>query len=133
MIKLPDTVEQKAAKEKPISEMQYESSLDWRYMKKLRSETQVRHWHIKVHCGKFDNKNQPIFEDFNILQTWVPRGGEKLMAYPATRSGRPVDLASKNKIFEKIGTNHLHGIEYLLRTLEGQDISKLRLDKDQPY
>lgn len=127
-MKFPDTVEQKKAKEQPISEMHYESNLDWRLMKRLRSETQVRHWHVKVHCGQFDNKNRPIFEDFNVAQTWVKQGGEKLYGFRASRSGRPLDLC--DYLFEKIGANHLHGIEYLLRVLEGQDISKLRLDQE---
>lgn len=130
MIKWPPTKEEKAEAEQHWSEMEYESPLDWRFMKKLRSETQVRHWHVKVHLGKFNERNKPVYEDFNILQTWVSRGGERLMAYPATRSGRPTDLAPSNCLFNKIGSNHLHGIEYLLRLLEGQDISDLRLDRE---
>ena len=129
MINWPDTLEEKNEKEQNISEMKYQSTLDWRYMKKLRSETNVRHWHIKVHTGKYDNKNAPIFEDFNILQVWIKRMGERLMAYPATRSGRPINLNRENLIFNKKGSNHLHGIEYLLRFLEGQDISNLNLEE----
>jgi len=130
MVNWPDTLEQKKAAEKSVHEMEYESSLDWRYMKRLRSETAVRHWHIKVATGEFSSRNQPIYADYNILQVWVHLLGERLMAYPASRSGRPVSLDRNIMIFDKPGKNHLHGIEYLLRHLEGQDISDLRLDLD---
>jgi hypothetical protein len=118
----------KAEREKPLEDFLYESSLDWKFMKPLRSETEVRHWHVKVHLGQFNEKNKPIFEDFNIHQVWLKRMGEQLTAYRATRSGRAVDLAKP--IFKKIGEDYLHGIEYLLRYLEGQDISELDLRKD---
>jgi hypothetical protein len=127
MTRYPDTVAMKKAKEKNVSEMEYESTLDWRFMKRLRSETSVRHWHVKVHTGEMNSRNQPIYDDYNIIQTWVHRIGERLMAYPASRSGRPVDLKRENMIFEKRGANHLHGIEYLLRHLEGEDITELQL------
>ena len=122
-----DTVDEKTAKEKPPEEMEYQSTLDWRFMKKLRSETKVRHWHIKVDLGKKKANGQPQWEDFNIAQVWFHRQGEQLFAYRATRSGRPEDLL-KDRIFMKRGQNYLHAIEYLLRHLEGQDISEMRLD-----
>lgn len=124
------TSKQKATVEQPLSEMKYESNIEWRYMKKLRSETEARHWHVKAHNGKFDGDNQPILEDFNILQVRVPLAGERLYCYRATKSGRPIELTRKNLLFDKLGDNYLHGIEYLLRVLEGQDISELRLDKE---
>jgi len=128
MTKLPDSVEVKTNNEQQASEMGYESQFEWRLMKKLRSETQVRHWHVKVNRNNVDNKGREIWEDYNILQTWIAKDGEKLFGYRATRSGRPVNIC--DVYFQKPGSNHLHGIEYLLRMLEGQDISQLRLDKE---
>lgn len=122
----PDKVT-KAERERALEEFIYESSLDWKFMKPLRSETEVRHWHVKVHLGQFNEKNKPIFEDFNIHQVWLKRMGEQLAAYRATRSGRAVDLSQP--LFKKTGEDYLHGIEYLLRYLEGQDISELDLRK----
>ena len=130
MVNFPDTLEMKKQKEQPVSEMKYESQLDWRYMKRLRSETTARHWHIKVDSGKISYRNQPVYDDYNILQVWVPRYGERISAYKATRSGRAEDISKKNQIFEKIGANHLHGIEYLLRHLAGEDISDLQLPRE---
>lgn len=121
---------EKAQLERPIEEMTYESRLKWRYMKKMRSETEARHWHVKVEGDKFDENNNPILEDYNILQVRVPRRGERLICYRATKSGRPIELSTKYVVFDKIGIDHLHGIEYLLRVLEGQDISDLRLDQE---
>lgn len=126
MLVAPDKKEKERA-ERSIEEFDYNTSLDWKYMKPLRSETQVRHWHVKVHLGKFNEKNKPVYEDFNVHQVWVARVGEQLSAYEATRSGRAVDLTKP--LFRKYGDDWLHGIEYLLRYLEGQDISELDLTK----
>lgn len=120
------SLEEKTDREERISEMEYESSLDWKFMKKLRSETEVRHWHIKVHLGR-SNNGRPLFEDFNVIQTRVSRLGEQLYGYRATRSGKAI---LSDKIFDRPGENWLHGIEYLLRSLEGQDISQMRLDRE---
>jgi hypothetical protein len=112
----------KVSVERDISDFEYESSLDWKFMKKLKSETKVRSWHIKVHLGKFNEKNKPVYEDFNISQMFIPRLGEQLTVRYATRSGRPVDLNSTSLICMKPGTDWLLGLEYLLKSLEGYDI-----------
>ena len=112
----------KTSKERDISEFTYESSLDWKFMKKLKSETKVRGWHVKVHLGKFNEKNKPVYEDFNISQMFIPRLGEKLTACRATRSGRPIDLDVNSLLFKKPGEDWLLGLEYLLKHLEGYDI-----------
>ena len=117
----------KQENERPLEEMEYESQLQWKFMKRLRSETRVRHWHIKVHLGKMNEKGKPVFEDYNLHQTFVGKIGERLSAFKATRSGRAADLSKP--LFTKPGEDWLHGIEYLLRTLEGQDISELNLSK----
>lgn len=117
-----DKNSKKVAKERPISDFTYESSLDWKFMKKLKSETKVRSWHVKVHLGKFNDKNKPIYEDFNISQIWLPRLGEQLTATRATRSGRPTEVSRESLIFQKPGEDWLLGLEYLLKSLEGHDI-----------
>lgn len=117
----------KRERERPIEDIEYVSTLEWKFMKPLRSETQVRHWHIKVHLGKMNEKGKPVFEDYNIHQVWIAREGERLSAFKATRSGRAINLG--NLLFKKAGEDWLHGIEYLLRYLEGQDISELDLRK----
>lgn len=119
----------KELKEKDVEEMTYSSKLKWRYMKKLGSETHARHWHVKVEGTELDKDDNPIMEDYNILQVFIPRAGEKLFAYHAKNSGRPLSLDNSNCIFEKNGVNHLEGIEYLLRICNGEDISELDLRK----
>lgn len=113
------THEQKVSMEKPASEFSYETELEVRIMKKLKSETRVRAFHVKV-AGA----------DYNITQIHLPRLGETLYAYKATRSGR---IENWKPIFEKAGHDHLMGVEYLVRHLEGQDISKLNLSTDPRY
>ena len=115
----PVLLAHKVASEKSIGDFNYDSTLEWKYMKKLKSETQVRAWHIKV-AGV----------DYNITQVIKPREGEMIAGYKATKSGRILDW---KPLFEKPGVNHLVGIEYLLRYLEGQDISKLDLNDDDRY
>lgn len=116
------TIQQKIEDERDISEFTYESSLDWRFMKKLRSETDVRSWHIKVHLGEFNEKNKPVYVDYNLSQVWFSRLGDQLIVRPAKKSGRPIDLSSKNIILQKNGEDWLLGLEYLLKHLEGKDI-----------
>lgn len=108
------TKEEKIEKERDISEFQYESTLKWRFMKKIKSDTQVRAWHIKV--GD---------DHYRLIQNQPSRMGELLSAYKASRGGSVTDF--RNPIFTKQGDDWLKGLEYLLRTLEGQDISNLRL------
>jgi len=127
MYKFPATKATKSDRERPLEEFSYTSRLDWKFMKKLKSETEVRHWHIKVHLDKFNEKGKPIFENFNIHQVWYGREGERLSAYRATRSGRAEDI--RQPLFVKEGEDWLHGVEYLLRFLEGEDISSLDLRK----
>jgi hypothetical protein len=107
--------EEKIEKERDISEFQYESTLRWRFMKKLKSDTQVRAWHIKV--GE---------DHYRLIQNRPPRMGEILSAYKATKGGTITDF--RNPVFSKLGVDWLNGLEYLLRTLEGQDISELKLE-----
>jgi outer membrane receptor for ferrienterochelin and colicin len=109
-----ESKEQKTEKEKDISEFNYKSSLNWRFMKKLKSNTQVRAWHIKV-----GDKH------YRLIQNRQSCLGEMLTGYNASKGGSVTDY--KNPVFVKSGENWLHGVEYLLRTLEGQDISKLKL------
>jgi hypothetical protein len=113
------TMAAKAAAEKSPDEMPYETELDWKQMKKLKSETKARAWHVKV-AG----------QNYQVCQVDTPRMGETLFGYKATGSGR---IAEWKPLFEKKGTNHLMGIEYLLRVIEGQDISKLDLNTDSRY
>jgi hypothetical protein len=117
-----DPNKEKTSKERDISEFTYESTLDWKFMKKLKSETKVRSWHIKVHLGKFNEKNKPVYEDFNVTQAFFPRMGERVTACRATKSGRPITLNSNSLLFTKPGDDWLLGLEYLLKHLEGYDI-----------
>jgi hypothetical protein len=129
MYNFPPTKETKANRERSLEEFSYQTTLDWKFMKKLKSETEVRHWHVKVHNGQFNDKGRPVFEDFNIHQVWYRKEGERLTAYRATKSGRAIDI--RQPLFSKEGEDWLHGVEYLLRVLEGQDISRLDLRKQQ--
>lgn len=115
----PVLLAHKIASEKSINDFNYDSPLEWKFMKKLKSETQVRAWHVKV-----------ADVDYNITQVIKPRLGETLSGYKATKSGRILEW---KPLFEKPGINHLIGIEYLLRHLEGQDISNLDLNEDDRY
>jgi hypothetical protein len=117
-----DSNKGKISKERDISEFTYESTLDWKFMKKLKSETKVRSWHIKVHLGKFNEKDKPIYEDFNISQVFIPKLGEQVSACRATKSGRPIDFNVNSLIFMKPSNDWLLGLEYLLKHLEGYDI-----------
>lgn len=111
--------ENKTNMERPASDFNYETELEVRIMKKLKSETKVRAWHVKV-AG----------QDYQVCQVCLPRMGETLYAYKATRSGR-IDVWKP--FFEKAGHDYLMGVEYLVRHLEGQDISKLNLNNDPRY
>ncbi len=110
------TKEEKEERERDISEFNYESTLKWRFMKKLKSDTQVRAWHIKVED-----------EHYRLIQNRVPRMGEMLTAFKASKGGSVSDYS--HPLFSKLGDDWLHGVEYLLRTLEGQDIKDLNLRK----
>ena len=111
--------EQKVTMERPASDFNYETEMEVRIMKKLKSETKVRAWHVKV-AG----------DDYNISQVCLPRMGEMLYAYKARRSG---GIEVWKPLFEKPGHDYLMGVEYLVRVLEGQDISKLNLNNDPRY
>lgn len=115
----PISLADKIASEKPITEFSYKSQLKWKFMKKLKSETQARAWHIKVEGV-----------DYNITQVVKPCFGETITAYKASKSGRIIDW---KPLFEKPGIDYLIGIEYLLRYLEGQDIANLDLNQDERY
>ena len=125
MIDWNDSVEVKTGNEQAIDNMRYNSTLDWRYMKKLKSETNVRHWHIKIANGAQTESGNIAYDDWNVAQVWIARRGERLYAFPASRSGRPLDVM--NFLFDMPGKNHLQGIEYLLRSIEGQDIEDIEL------
>lgn len=129
MYNFPPSKETKANREKPLEQFSYQSTLDWKFMKKLKSETEVRHWHVKVHIDKYNERGKPIYEDFNIHQVWFRQMGERLTAYRATKSGRAIDI--RQPLFVKEGEDWLHGVEYLLRVLEGQDVTNLDLRKQQ--
>ena len=123
--------QQKLNEERDIDEFEYESSLDWRFMKSLRSETQVRNWHIKIATGELNEKEKPIYDNYCIAQSYLGRDmnglipGETLIAYKAKKSGRPEDISKM--LFKKGGEDWLQGLEYLLRFIEGEDISTLNL------
>jgi len=112
----PYTKEEKTRAERDISEFTYESTLKWKFMKKIKSDTGVRAWHIKV--GE---------DHYRIIQNRLPRYGERLAAYAASRGGSVRDFS--NPFFEEFGQDWLHGLEYLLRVLEGQDVTQLKLHK----
>jgi hypothetical protein len=114
MYNTPYTKKEKISAERDISEFIYESNLNWKFMKKLKSNTGVRAWHIKV-----DNTH------YRLIQSCLPRLGERLCAYPASRGGSVIEYGKP--LFDKYGLDWLHGLEYLLRYLEGEDISKLKL------
>jgi hypothetical protein len=108
------TKEEKIDAERNISEFKYKSTLEWKFMKRIKSDTSCRAWHIKVG----DNH-------YRLIQNRVARYGEILSAIPAGRGGSVQDYS--HPVFDKPGEDWLIGLEYLLRSLEGQDISKLKL------
>lgn len=92
-------------------DLKYQTSLKWSLVKKLKSETKVKAWHINIE-GK----------DYVVTQSFKPRLGETLSAFKADKRGK---ITEWRPLFEKPGQDYLIGIEYLLRFLEGQDIEKL--------
>lgn len=127
------TKTQKESEEYSIDEFDYETGLDWRYMKKLRSDTKVRHWHLKVVTTETLEGEKPVYDNFCIAQVFSGMDnnglsmGETLTGYHAKKSGRPEDLSKP--LFVKAGIDWLNGVEYLFRILEGEDVSKLLLEE----
>ena len=64
------TLAEKINEERDIDEFEYESSLNWKYMKTLRSETKVRSWHVKVATGETNEKGKPIFDNYCVSQVF---------------------------------------------------------------